>query len=206
MLENVKEEIIKYGKIAGDRGLSPGVSGNISIRYQDKIIITASGSASGFLSEDDIAIIDFQGNLIEGKQKASKEKLLHIAFYQKREDINAICHFHSPYMSAFAISGTTMDKKILPDIVFHFDEIPTAKYAVPGSQALVDNTSIYFDNHDAVIMENHGYIVGGKNIKDALLKAETCESYAKTLILSKILGGAKMLNEEQIREIYLLKN
>lgn len=206
MFETAKQEIIKYGKLAGDRNLSPGISGNISVRCGDNIVITASGTASGFLNEDDISVIDFEGNLVEGKQKASKEKLLHIAFYKKRNDINAICHFHSPYMGAFAVSDLAMKEKVLPDIVFHFDEFPIAKYAVPGSEELVKNTSIYFDKHDAVIMGNHGFIVGGKDIKDAFLKAETCETYAKTLILSKILGGAKILNKEQVNEIYSLKD
>ena len=204
MLEEIKKEIIKYGKIAGERNLSPGISGNISIRCGEYILITASGSANGFLEEDDISIIDFNGNVVEGK-KASVERLMHIKFYQKRDDINAVCHFHSPFMTAFAIASKPLSEKILPDIVYHFDEIPLAKYSAPSSVKLAEYTAEYFDKYDAVLMKNHGFVAGGKNLKDAFLKAETCETYAKTLILSKILGGAKMLSKEQVEEIYSLK-
>ena len=204
MLEDIKKEIIKYGKIAGERNLSPGISGNISVRSGEYIVITASGSANGFLEDDDISIIDFNGNIVEGR-KASVEKLMHIKFYQKRNDINAICHFHSPYMTAFAISDIALTEKILPDIVYHFDEIPLAKYSPPSSEKLAEYTAEYFDKYDAVLMKNHGFVVSGKNLKDAFLKAETCETYAKTLILSKILGGAKILNKEQVDDIYSLK-
>ena len=70
MFEEIKDEIIKYGKIAGDRNLTPGISGNISVRCGDNIVITSSGSANSFMSKDDICVIDFDGNLVEGTRKA----------------------------------------------------------------------------------------------------------------------------------------
>ena len=54
-------------------------------------------------------------------------------------------------------------------------------------------------------MENHGVISGGKNLKEAYLNLELCESYAQTLVLSKILGGAKILSDSQVNEIYSLR-
>lgn len=205
MLQRIKQDIIKYGKLAGERNLSPGVSGNISVRYGENIVITASGSANGFLEESDISVIDFNGNLVEGTKQASKEKLMHIEFYKKRNDINAICHFHSPYMSAYAITSKAIDENVLPDIIYHFNKIPIAQYSVPGSEKLAQDTAFYFDKYKAVLMANHGYVTGGKDLKEAFLNAETCETYAKTLILSKILGGAKMLNEQQVEEINSMK-
>ena len=205
MFEEVKQEIIYYGKIAGERNLSPGISGNISVRVGENIVITATGSANGFLTPEDIIVIDYDGNIIEGAKKASNEKKLHIEFYKKRNDINAICHFHSPNMTAFAIAQKSINEKVLPDIIYHFNDIPLADYALPGSEDLVKYCGLYFDKYDAVLMKNHGFIVGGKNLKETFLKAETCETYAKTLLLSKILGGAKMLKEEQIKEVYSLK-
>lgn len=206
MFEEIKDEIIKYGKIAGDRNLTPGISGNISVRCGDNIVITSSGSANSFMSKDDICVIDFDGNLVEGTRKASSEKFVHIEFYKKRSDICAICHFHSPYLTSFAASGMSISEKVLPEIVFMFDEIPLASYAIPGSKLLAQETAKYFDKYNVVLMQNHGAIAGGEDLKEAYLNIELCETYAQTLLLSKILGGAKMLSDEQVKEIYSLKN
>ena len=206
MCEDIKSDIIRFGEIAGSRGLTPGMSGNISARCNDKIVITASGSANSFLSREDLCVIDFNGNIIEGSRKPSSEKFLHMEFYKKRKDINAICHFHSPCIEAFAISGSDeLNINCHPEIIFYFGDIPSAEYALPGSNQLVENTAKYFDGHDVIIMKNHGVISGGKDIKDAFLKLELCESFAKSIVLSKFLGGAKILTENQINEINLLK-
>ena len=205
MIEKIVKNIIKYGKTAGKKGFTPGISGNISVRRGNQIIITATGSAKGYLDENDFAIIDFDGNQISDGKKPSSEKFLHIDFYRKRNDINAIFHVHSPYLTAFAASGKALDEYVLPEIVYCFDKIPLASYALPGSQNLVDNTSKYFENNDVILMENHGVIVGGRDIKDAFLKLELCEEYAKTIICAKILGGAKILTDTQVEEIKSLK-
>ncbi len=206
MIEKLKDKIIKYGKIAGKRGLTPGFSGNISARLGDKVLITATGSANGFLKDRDFALIDFDGNVVDGYSKPSSEKMLHIEFYKKRPDINAIFHFHPPFLTSYAASGKELEEAILAEIVYCFGKIPAAEYALPGSKELVDNTAKYFDNYDVILMKNHGVIVGGKDIKDAFLKLELSEAYAKTALYAKLLGGAKILTEDEVQKIYDLRN
>ncbi len=205
MIEKAIKEIIKYGEIAGKKSYTPGISGNISARCADRIVITATGTSNAYLNEEDFAVLDIDGNQIGGDKKASSEKLLHVEFYRRRNDINAIIHFHSPYLTSFACAGKPLDEYVLPEIIYCFDNIPLAVYALPGSQNLVDKTANFFDNYDVILLENHGVIVGGKDVKDAYLKLELCEEYAKTIICAKILGGAKILTEEQVNEIKLLK-
>lgn len=205
MLEKLKQELIEYGKLAGVKNFTPGFSGNLSARCGDKIVITATGTANGYLKEDDFAIIDFSGNVVEGTKRPSSEKMLHVKFYQDRPDINYILHVHSPYLTAFAAAGKEMNEDVLAEIVYCFGKIPLAKYALPGSKDLVDNTSIYFKDYDVVLMENHGVIVGDKDIQQAYLKLELCEAYAKTVICAKLLGGVKILPEEEVQKIYSLR-
>lgn len=206
MLENLKKEIIEFGKLAGQKDLTPGISGNISARFEDKIIITTSGSANGYLDEQDLVVIDFDGNVIEGSKRPSSEKLLHIKFYSMRPEIKSIFHVHSPYLTAFASSGNALEDGVSPEIVYCFGKFPLAQYAIPGSEKLVDETSRYFAAHDVVLMENHGVIVGGDSVKLAYLNLELAEAYAKTIICTKFLGGAKILPDEEIEKIYLLRN
>ena len=201
----LKKEIIEYGKLCGIKNFTPGVSGNISARYEENIIITCSGSANGYLTEDEFSVINFDGKVVGGHPKPSSEKMLHIEFYRKRPDINYILHVHSPYLSSFASAGIALDEPIMAENVFYFGQIPLAEYGLPSSMDLVEKTAKYFDDYDAVLMGNHGFIVGGKSIKEAYLKLELAEAYAQVVINTKILGGAILLNEQQVSEINALK-
>ena len=204
-IDELKKEIILYGKLAEEKNLTPGVSGNMSVRYDDKILITSSGSANGYLDEDDFVVIDFDGNVVEGNKKPSSEKLLHCAFYKMREDVNYIIHMHSPYLSSFASAGLALDEPIMAENVFYFGKIPLAEYGLPSSVDLVEKTAKYFKEYNAVLMANHGFVVGDVSIKDAFLKLTLAESYAQVVLNTKILGGAKILSDEQVEEIYKLR-
>ena len=205
MLDSIKQEIIKYGSLAGVKNFTPGISGNISVRYGDKVVITASGSANGYLEPEDLVVTDFDGNLIDGCKNASSEKFLHIEFYKKRPDVNCVFHVHSPYLTAFASCGIGLTEGVSPEIIYCFGEIPVAEYAIPGSDELVKKTSKFFDKFDVVLMQNHGVVIAAGTVKEAYLKLELAEMYAKTIICTKFLGGAKILSKEEIEKIYLLR-
>ena len=201
----MKSEIIKYGKKLGDKNMSPATSGNISVRYGENILITASGTCLSDLAEEDIVLIDKNSNVPEGDKKPSSEKNLHIAVYNLRPDINAIIHCHAPYTSAFAVSHIPLSKPIISENVFYFGEIPVAPYALPGSDKLVENTAKFFVKHDAVLLANHGIVIGAKDIKNAYYLMETAETFAQIYLNSMLLGGAKELSQKEIEEIYDLK-
>ncbi|MCM1009925.1 MAG: class II aldolase/adducin family protein [Fusobacterium sp.] len=198
-------ELIKYGKLAGEKNFTPGYSGNLSARYGENVIITTSGSANGYLTEDDFVVIDYAGNVVSGKGKPSSEKFLHLEFYKKRPDINYVIHVHPVYLSAFASAGKDLTAPVMPENVFYFGAIPLAEYGLPGSMDLVDKTAEYFNKYDAVLMANHGVIIGSKTLRDAYMKLELAESYAQTIAVCEILGGPKHLTNEQVNEIIALK-
>ena len=204
-LEILKKEIIEYGKLAGVKNFTPGYSGNFSARCGDKILITSSGSSNGYLSEEELVLMDYDGNLIEGAKKPSSEKMLHAEFYRRRSDVNYIIHVHPPFLSSFACCHIALDEPIMAENVFYFGQIPLAEYGLPGSMDLVEKTALYFNDYDAVLMANHGFIVGDKTIKDAFLKLELAESYAQVVLNTKLLGGAVLFNNEQVNEINSLK-
>lgn len=204
-LQKLKQELIEYGKLAGIKNFTPGYSGNFSARYKDKILITSSGSANGYLSEDELVLMDFEGNLVDGAKKPSSEKMLHVEFYKQRPDINYIIHVHSPYLSSFACCHIPLDEPVMAENVFYFGQIPLAEYGLPSSMDLVKKTAKYFKDYDAILMANHGFVVGDKTIKDAFLKLELAESYAQVLFNTKMMGGAVLFNEKEVEEINSLK-
>lgn len=205
-INDIKNEIIKYGDIIDTKGFSPGTSGNISVRYKDKIVITSSGSSNGNLSYEDLMLIDFDGNVVDGFKKASSEKMLHVEFYKKRPDVNAIIHVHPTFLSSFAAARKPLVDPVMAENVYYFGKIPLADYALPSSKALVDNTAKYFDKYNAVLMANHGFIVGDVDMEQAYLKLELAESYAQVVLNATLLGGAVLLSEKEVAEIEALKS
>lgn len=204
-LTKLKKELIEYGRLAGEKNFTPGISGNMSARYGDNVLITTSGSANQYLEEDELVLIDFNGNLIEGNKKPSSEKMLHVEYYRQRADINYILHMHSPYLSTFAACKKALDEPIMPENIFYFGEIPLAEYGLPGSDDLVEKTAKYFKKYNVILMANHGMISCGKTIKEAYLNLELAESYAQVVLQTKLLGGAVMLTEKEVEEINSLK-
>jgi L-fuculose-phosphate aldolase len=204
--KKLEKEIIEYGKLCGVKNFTPGYSGNISARYKDGLLITASGSSNGYLKKELIVYTDFEGNSLEKGKKPSSEKFLHIEIYKQRPDINYIIHVHAPYLSTFASAGKDLMAPIMAENVFYFGGIPLAEYALPSTRELVDNTIKFFDKYDAVLMANHGFIVGAKTIEDAYLKLELAESYAQVVLNTEILGGAKYLSQEEEQKILDLRS
>ena len=198
-------ELIKYGKLAGEKNFTPGYSGNLSARFGENVIITTSGSANGYLTEEDVVVIDFAGNVVSGKGRPSSEKFLHLEFYKFRADVNYVIHVHPVTLSAFASAGRDLTDPIMPENVFYFGEIPLAEYGLPSSRDLVDKTAKFFPTHDAVLMANHGVIIGSSTLRDAYMKLELAESYAQVILNAEILGGAKRLTNHQVNEIIALK-
>ena len=205
MLSSKINEIIEYGKRCGEKNFTPGYSGNISTRFEEGMLITTSGSSNGYLSESDIVYTDFTGKSLEEGKKPSSEKFLHIEIYKKRPEINYIIHVHAPYLSSFASAGKDLMAPIMAENVFYFGGIPLAKYALPSTMQLVENTVKFFDKYDAVLMENHGFIVAAKTMNDAYMKLELAESYAQVVLNTYILGGAKLLTQKEVQEIFALR-
>ena len=205
MLAEKKEDLINCAVLCAENNMVHGTSGNISILCGDKILITRTGSNLGGLELEDIVTIDLDGNLVEGDYKASSEKFLHTAIYKLRDDIKSIIHVHSPALGAFALANKALDKPYMPEIVFDFGEIPIAEYGCPSTQKLVDNTAPLFREHNAVLMANHGFIIGDRTIWEAYMKLEMAENYAQTLLNAQLLGGAKSLTVQQVEEINSLK-
>lgn len=199
------KQIIEYGKLCGEKNYTPGVSGNISARYKSGMLITTSGSANGFLKKEHIVYTDFDGNSLEEGKKPSSEKFLHIEIYKRRSDVNFIIHVHSPYLSSFASAGKDLMAPVMAENVFYFGGIPLAKYALPSSKELVDNTAPLFDKYDVVLMENHGVVVAAKTMEEAYLKLEMAEVYAQVVLNTYILGGAKLLTHEEEQAILNLR-
>lgn len=200
-----REKIIEIGKRLYQQRLTFGTSGNISVRKDNgEILITGTGTQLGYLNDDDVVLIDENGNNIKGK--GSSERYVHSEIYKKRSDVNAIIHVHSLALTAFACARKAINQNIHPENVIVFDDIPLAPYAMPSSKALVENTVKFFENRDVVLMANHGVVACGRDLEDAYTKIEMAEANAQLILNSLLLGGGVSLERQDIEDLIRLKN
>ena len=204
-MEMRKEEIIEIGKRLYLKNLTVATSGNISIKTDKGIYITASGSSLGSLKKEDIVLTDLEGNEIS-QGKASSEKKLHVAIYRLRPEINAIIHTHPVYLTSFASCHKALKEPIMSENILYFEDIPVAKYAMPSSDELVKNTIKHLKKRDVVMMANHGAIAIAANLEDAFAKIETAEYYAQVTLNTHIIGKPKYLSDEDISDLLKLKH
>jgi len=180
-------------------GLTTTSGGNISIR-DDKgdIWITPSAVDKGTLRPSDIIRIR-HGGKITGPHKPSSEYPFHKAVYKARPEIKAIIHAHPPALVSFSIARQIPDTRVIANAVRICGDIGYAGYELPGSEALGMKIDGQFrKGFNAVIMENHGAVVGGTGLIDAYHRFETLEYCTRTILYGKILGDVRYLTAEQI--------
>jgi len=188
MKKNV-QEIINVGKNIYNKGLVSGKSGNISARFGDIIGITPTLTSLGNLSEEDIVLVDLDGNTLT-KGKPSSEVNMHLEIYKKRSDVNAIVHTHSPYATGFAFSNKRIKR------LEGFGEIknpflPYIEYEKPGTSELALKASEGIDSDDVLVLKNHGIICVAKNLKEAESLAVFVEESAKTQFVTLMLNSVE---------------
>jgi len=204
---NLRGKILETGHFLIKNNLTVGSSGNISVRIpnENKVLITPSMIPFTKMTSDDLLLIDLDGNVIEGERNPSVETPMHLSIYKKRNEINAIIHAHPIYSSAFAVAHKTIPPIIDELVVYTGGEIQLAKYALPGTEELAENVVNALGNRKAVLLSNHGILVCGKDLDDAVDVLLKVERTAKIYILAKILGEPKMLPKEAIeaeKEMY----
>ncbi len=180
-------------------GMTTTSGGNISIIDDNNDIwVTPSAVDKGSLRASDIICVKADGETT-GRHKPSSELPFHKAIYKKRPDIKAIIHAHSPALVAFSIARQIPDTNVISQAKHVCGSIGYAPYELPGSEALgLEIASAFSNDHAAVIMENHGVVVGGNSLINAFERFETLEFCARTLIHGKMIGEPRYLEDAQI--------
>jgi L-fuculose-phosphate aldolase len=180
-------------------GLTTTSGGNLSIKDENgDIWITPSGIDKGSLQPADMIQVKPDGQII-GIHKPSVELPFHTNIYRLRPDLNAIVHAHPPAMIAFSLARQIPNVKLMPDVALVCGNVGMADYAVPGSQKLGENLAETFvKGHNAVMMENHGCVVGAADLFSAFKLFETLVFSGKLEMDAKKLGEPRELDAAQL--------
>jgi L-fuculose-phosphate aldolase len=200
--EKLISEIVKISHLLYQKGFVSATDGNISARLKNgNIICTPTSANKGELRRSQIVEVDLDGNLVYGISKPSTEIKMHLFIYKNRNDVNAIVHAHPPFATAFATAGLSLEEFTLPEVIINLGKIPLAKYATPSTDEVPSSIQPFIKDCDAFLLQNHGAVTLGANLKDAYLKMEKLEHYAMVVLLARILGGEKHLSIEDIEKL-----
>ena len=204
----IREEVVKYGKLMLSTSLVVGTWGNISARIpgENLMAITPSGVGYDVMKPEDVVIMDFDGNVVDGSLKPSIEFGLHMTIYKGREDISGIIHTHSTYVTAHAIArkGIAAAAEDLVQIVG--GDVRVSEYRLPGTPELGIEALKAMENRNAVIMANHGLVGAARDLKEAYKIVNVVEKSAQANVFAMLLGGVAELSDEDVnimRDFYL---
>ncbi|WP_066630635.1 class II aldolase/adducin family protein [Labilibacter marinus] len=201
-LMHPKVQITKVISRIYKNGMTTTSGGNISIKDENgDIWVTPSAIDKGTLTEKDIICVKSDGTII-GDHKPSSEFPFHKAIYDVRPEIKAVIHAHPPALVSFSIVRDIPNTNVIPQAKEICGSIGYAPYGMPGSEELGDKIAAQFKGSEnmAVIMENHGTVLGGSDLLDAYTRFETLEFCARTIINAKAIGEPVYLTDAQIKE------
>ncbi len=206
-----KKIVLETAQKMLEKGLVVGTAGNVSLRLPPQggrqlLAITPSSRHYDLLGVDDIQVIDFEANTVEGDLPPSVETRLHIGIYQARENINAVIHTHSVFASAISVAGRDIPAILDDQVAFLGGEIKLAKHALAGSREQVANVLAALEDRNAVLLPNHGAVGTGCTARDALTACELIEKTAKTYLLALSTGKVNPLPAESLEAEKALYN
>ena len=181
-----RDLLVDRGRSLYERGYAHGSSGNLSVRLDEAILITPTGSSLGRLEAERIAKVDLQGKHIGG-DPPSKESFLHLAMYAERPSAKAIVHLHCTCAVAISCMVHDNPRDVLPPLTAYYvmrvGKLPLVPYFRPGDRALAEAVRAEAKQHRAVLLANHGPVVAGKSLDDAVDNAEELEATAKLVLM-----------------------
>jgi len=116
-----------------------------------------------------------------------------------------VIHAHPYTATAFASVGIALDEPLCPEVVLTLGSVPLAPYATPGTAELSESLKPFIREHQAILMGNHGVVTFGKDLVHAYMCMETVEHYAKIELTSRLLGGQRLLSQNELKRLRATK-
>lgn len=185
----LREQMVSLARSMFERGYATGGAGNLSVKLPNgHFLATPTGSSFGRLVAEELSVVDIDGNQISGK-KASKEIAFHLAIYRNKPTCNAIVHLHSTYLTALScLENLDMNnaiKPFTPYYVMRVGELPVIPYLRPGHPQIAEELAKRASDYRAFLLANHGPVITGTDLTDAVDNAEELEETAKLMFLLK---------------------
>ena len=205
-LEQLKADIVEVGRRLYARGFVASTDGNSTIRLaEDRLLTTPKNVSKGFMTPDMMVVVDLDGRKVAGARDASSELKMHLEVYRQRADVKAVVHAHPALATGFAVAGVPLDRAVLAEVICTLGSIPIAEYATPSTQELPNAVRQYIKAHDGLLLANHGALTVGADVFSAYYKMETIEHFAKISLTARLLGGERLISQEEVLRLQSLR-
>ena len=201
MSAELREELIATARRMSELGLSPGMSGNVSVRSPDGLLVTPSGMPYAELAPADAVALDPAGAPQPGQRTPTTEWQLHRDILTARPDVAAIVHTHSLFCTTISTLRRAIPAIHYMVVLAGSDAIPCADYATFGSAELASNALTALGTGHACLLANHGMVALGSSLSHALRIAAEVETLASQYWHACQLGAPHVLDRAQLDEV-----
>ncbi len=208
-LKQCKDQICDVCHKMWQLGWVAANDGNVSARLSDDTILaTPTGMSKSFITPEKLIRIDRQGHVLEAAEglRPSSEIKMHLRCYDKRPDVFSVIHAHPPGATGFAVAHRAMDMYNMIEDVAVIGAVPLTPYGTPSTTEVPDAIEPYLDEHDVMLLENHGALAVGSDVVTAFYRMESLELWAKITINAIILGGSFDISRENIQKLINLRD
>lgn len=180
-------------------GLTVETWGNISVRDPETgyVYLTPSGMPYDTIVEDDIVVMDIDGNRIEGERKPTIEHAMHLGIMRNRPEINAIVHTHPVYSQVFALLHEDIPP-VIDEAAQILGEVRVTEYALPGSPEMAENAIKTLGNDAACLLANHGAVAVGKDMDAAFKVCTILEMTSQIYYMARCIGTPKPIDDDKV--------
>ncbi|MGO5097524.1 class II aldolase/adducin family protein [Agathobaculum sp. LCP25S3_E8] len=205
----IKEQICDVCHKTWQLGWVAANDGNVSARLEDgTFLCTPTGMSKSFITPEKLIRINHAGEILEGAEglRPSSEIKMHLRCYEKREDVWSVIHAHPPGATGFAVAHKAMDMYNMIEDVAVIGSVPLTPYGTPSTSEVPDAIEPYLQEHDVMLLENHGALAVGSDVITAFYRMESLELWAKITINAVILGGSQDISKENIQKLIDLRS
>ena len=196
-----RSSLVAFCREMAETALSPGRSGNMSIRVPGGMLITPTGMPYRSIAAADIVEVVADGSVPVGQRAPSSEWRMPLDIYASRADAEAIVHTHS--LNATALSCLRRDIPAFHYMVAAFggDRVACAPYATYGTEALARHALKALGRRQACLLANHGAIVLGRDIAQAFERAQELEALAAQYLIALQAGRPHSLGSRDMKQV-----
>ena len=202
---NERNEICEICHLMWQNGWVAANDGNVSMRLSDgNILITPTGISKRLIEPELLVVTDINGKILEegkGGLKYSSESKMHLCCYKEREDVNGVLHAHPATATGFAVANKSLDDYSMIETIIAIGSVPVTPFGTPSTDEVPNAIRPYLQEHDVLLLKNHGALTIGSDLLTAYYRMETLELFAKISLTAKLLGGAEELDKNNIERL-----
>jgi L-fuculose-phosphate aldolase len=180
------------------RGMNAGSSGNVSARTRAGMLITPSGCSADTLTVRGLVAMALDG-AVRGKATPSSEWSMHAAIYAAFPAASWIVHTHADACTALACLNEGLPGFHYMVTRFGGDDVRCAPYVTFGTPALAVLAAQAMQGRTACLLGNHGMIVYGRTMQEALTSSVLLETLCRQYLLGRAAGPVRLLTVDEMQ-------